>query len=133
MVIKIAKVTNAPLPYVEASACLSNFVLNNKEYSDSEFFAADIPTVEKIQNLNFFVGFIIRVPSELRVEGLFLLGSSRRKIQILNFRSSLSLLQRKNSESEFSRETEPFSGPKPPTSYPGYWASARPKMRELKM
>jgi len=132
MIANMTKVTIAPLPYGEASARLGYCVLNNKECSDSEFFATDMMLAEKIQNLNFFAGANEHAQLE-RLDDNFLSPVPRgAKIQNLNF-SSPSLLQGKNSKSKFSCEAERSSDAKEPVSYTEYWSSVRTKMRELKM
>lgn len=132
MIANIAKVTITSLPYGAASARLGYCVLNNKECSDSEFFAADMMFAEKIQNLNFFAGANEHAQLE-RLGDNFLSPVPRgTKIQNLNF-SSPSLPQGKNSDSEFSCEAEQPSDAKAAVSYADYWRSVRTMMRELKM
>lgn len=133
MIDEMAKVTDAPLPLGGASARLAYCVRNNKECSDSEFFAPAMKMARKIQNLHFFAGPNDRPRNELLAESIVSTVPNLGKIQILNFSCSPTLLQGRNSESEFSFEAEPSNSAEAPVAYQEYRTSVRTTMRELKM
>jgi hypothetical protein len=132
MIADTHKVTAAPLRYGMGLAGLGYCVPNNEEHSDSEFFTANMTMAGKIQNLNFFVGAVECASIELFTTGFVLHTPGIENIHILNF-SAACLLQGRNSESEFSCDSEPSCGLNAPVSQSEYWTMVRTKMKELKM